>query len=140
MNKIRYIIIIFILLSLSNPINPFTCVFIAPPGSVNLIFTKGEPENSQPARGNKDKENPYTRVLKNILHGQAISEESKKRRQVLKRIGAEIKLYMQNILGSKKIKIAIIPIGSTLKGYAAKSSDIEYQIIILEGLSSEDIG
>lgn len=75
----------------------------------------------------------YDQLLEKIRDEKEITSESVKRRKALSKIGSKVEKYMQTILHDKKIKIAIFPLGSSLKGYAAESSDIEYGICVLEG-------
>ncbi len=83
------------------------------------------------------KNNVYQKSLNNLLYGNIVTEESKKRRAVLKKLGPAIEQYMRDYLQSPQLRIAIVPLGSTLKGYSSKESDIEYKILILKGIDED---
>src|SRR6185503_13533243 len=76
------------------------------------------------------KSNAYAKALQSIVYGQ-VTEASSKRRQILRTAGPDIERAIRKIAGNEQIHIALIPAGSTLKGYATDSSDLEYIIIIL---------
>ena len=64
------------------------------------------------------------------------SKESKKGLQILEYFGPTIKDIVQEELGAgADLEIAIVPLGSILKGYAREGSDIEYTVCILKGAS-----
>jgi hypothetical protein len=73
------------------------------------------------------------------LAGIIITDESKARRKILNEIGRNIEQFIQRVLKDRSICIAIIPYGSTLKGYASHDSDIELSIVIVEGKFTGDI-
>ena len=73
--------------------------------------------------------------------GEHASEESKKRLELLnKLLGPKIEEGVRKILGKgQELTIAVIPLGSTLKGYARKDSDLEYTVAILSGAEELDV-
>ena len=77
--------------------------------------------------------NVYARYLRKLLDSS--SDESIKRYLTLLKIGPEVEKLIAEILQVDKVKIAIFPLGSTLKGYSTDDSDIEYAVFILDGIS-----
>jgi hypothetical protein len=78
-------------------------------------------------------QNPYAREFERLLHGPQVTRESIARREALRKIGPLVERYTQWLLGSKNIRIAIFPLGSSLKGYANVRSDVEFTVSILAG-------
>ena len=58
--------------------------------------------------------------------------ESQKRLELLHALGPQAKEIVGGVL-NRNVEIAVIPRGSTLKGYAGEGSDVEYTICILSG-------
>ena len=83
--------------------------------------------------------NSFSAAIKELVSGPFITDESKARRKILNEIGRNIEQFIQRILKDRSICIAIIPYGSTLKGYASHDSDIELSIVIVEGKFTDDI-
>ncbi len=79
------------------------------------------------------KRNPYAESLRNFIQNFA-TPESIARLNLLKKLGHRIEEFMRKELESPQLKIMIVPLGSTLKGYAAQESDVEYAISVLSGL------
>ncbi|MFA7001610.1 MAG: FHA domain-containing protein, partial [Candidatus Omnitrophota bacterium] len=72
-----------------------------------------------------------------FLDGATISARSLELRDILRRIGPEAETLARRILHAPDVQIALIPLGSTLKGYAGKNSDLDYTFILLSGISRE---
>lgn len=79
------------------------------------------------------KDNAYARSLKKLLDGPEVTQHSVKRLRVLKRIGPELEAYTRSLLRNPRVKIAIVPLGSTLLGYAKADSDVDAAIYIVDG-------
>ena len=88
-------------------------------------------DNTEPHINTDD---AYGRSLQHLLNGPSVTAESEERLRILSEVGPEIERYIQQLLENDDIRIAIIPAGSTLRGYAASHSDIEYSIVILRGI------
>lgn len=79
-------------------------------------------------------ENLYGAALRNLLYGPRVTQASIQRRQILSTIGPAAERAVQALYGDDlNVKIAIVPYGSTLKGYADDKSDLEYTVYILSG-------
>jgi len=78
------------------------------------------------------KDNVYANFMRSLVVDYS-TKESQERLRLLHELGPQIEEIVQNELKNKTIKIAVIPRGSTLKGYAGKESDVEYTICILSG-------
>ena len=57
----------------------------------------------------------------------------------LENIGKGIEEYLQKKLKNPDLRIAIVPLGSTLIGFAGEKSDVDLRIHVLEGTGQEDI-
>ncbi|MFA6350198.1 MAG: ATP-binding protein, partial [Candidatus Omnitrophota bacterium] len=104
-------------------------------------------QTASPAAGQEQaseaaaKDNAYVTSQQKLYQEANISEESLRRRHLLASAAADIRKvisgHLQNLLGEPvdeaDINIAIVPLGSTLKGYAAKGSDIDFAVYILPG-------
>ena len=77
--------------------------------------------------------NAYARYLQKLLDG--VSDESIRRYLTLLKVGPEIEKLIARVLQVDRVRVAIFPLGSTLKGYSTDDSDIEYAIFILDGIS-----
>lgn len=82
------------------------------------------------------KDNTYARAINNLINGSEVTQASRLRMAVLKKVGPKIEQFIQNYFSNPNLRIAIIPLASTLKGYAIEDSDIDYAIYILDGLDS----
>jgi len=83
----------------------------------------------------KDKDvGSYATMLERLWNPAGITQASIDRRNGLAQVGNLIEKFMKKFLKSPKLKIAIVPAGSALKGYATEDSDIEYKIYITEGM------
>ncbi len=80
------------------------------------------------------KDNPYARSLRLLLNWSGFTSESRHRLLALKKIGPPLEAYIQGLLKNPRVHIAIVPLGSALKGYATAQSDVDYTIVILDGL------
>lgn len=81
--------------------------------------------------------NAYRNALNHLLDGPYVTEASRYRRKKLGAIGIKIERYIQQYFHSDAVRIAIVPLGSSLKGYANDGSDIDFMILILSGLPNE---
>ena len=73
----------------------------------------------------------YGERLRSLLLGPQVTEASKVRRDVLKKIGPQIETFIRTRLKNIDVQIAIAPVGNSLRGYASDESDTEYIIYIL---------
>lgn len=91
------------------------------------------PEHFLPAEPEVGKKNPYARRLEILLRGPHVTRGSIERYAVLKKIGPEVEKYARILLRNRKVKVAIFPVGSTLKRYASLlKSDVELAIHLLD--------
>jgi len=120
---------------MTAPTGNQSSVFSSQPSALNPTHTSPT-ENADPEPHLMQK-NMYAESLKNLLHGPHVTEESKKRREILRKLGPKVEKCIQRYLQDEEVRIAIIPQGSTLKGYACEDSDIECDIIILLGQPDE---
>jgi len=98
--------------------------------SIDRLSSTGLEELDEPQF---QKDNPYARSLRSLLNWPGFTEESRKRLRALKEAGPAIEQLVQRSLNNSRVRIAIMPAGSALKGYAAADSDLDYAILILDG-------
>jgi ribosomal protein S18 acetylase RimI-like enzyme/SAM-dependent methyltransferase len=79
--------------------------------------------------------NPYAAAQNEVLD--RATQESRNRIAALNSIGPGLEKDIEKILGRQGVKIAIVPVGSSLRGYSGKDSDIECEILILKGGGGE---
>ncbi|HLD50350.1 MAG TPA: hypothetical protein VJC08_04055, partial [bacterium] len=65
------------------------------------------------------------------------TDRSRVQRKQLSDSGFEIEEVVRKVLANDAIRIAVVPVGSTLKGYAGIGSDLDYLIYFLAGLSPD---
>src|SRR5262249_35764841 len=82
-------------------------------------------------------QNSYARTLQQLLYGDTVTRDSIDRRRALKTIGPELERYLQKILKNRDIRIMVVALGSSLKGYANTTSDIEFAMAILDGFQEK---
>ena len=95
----------------------------------------GSPEGTPFSEPRLSGNDPYSRCLQRLLENP--TQASIDRRSALTRIGPVIERRIQEILGNEQIRIAIFPVGGTLRGYAQDDSDVECVICILSGEDSD---
>ncbi len=78
-------------------------------------------------------EDAYAASLRSLAKSPFVTQESVRRIEALRKVGPMIEKYSRQLLKNENIKIAIVPLGSSLKGYADRDSDIDHVILILEG-------
>src|SRR5262249_16374845 len=79
------------------------------------------------------KQNSYSKALKQLLYAPYVTPESVAGRRALAEIGADLTRFVRWLLGKKNLQITIIPLGSSLKAYAAPVTDIEFTVGLLNG-------
>lgn len=78
--------------------------------------------------------NRYGEHIRNLLLGDQFTPESIERRNAVYALGPRITAHVRHVLNNDRIKIGLVNVGSSLRGYASKKSDIDVVIFILEGL------
>ena len=80
----------------------------------------------------------YGAVLRSILKDPAVTKESAKRVDVLRRIGRDLEIFVRDYIKNndiapkiEDIHIVLVPCGSSLKGYAGNNSDIDFEVYFI---------
>lgn len=104
-----------------------------------LSVTKPKPSGLEEMDEPQLKENnDYAKALRSLLSGEKgagqVTPQSAWRRRILKEMGPLIEGEALRVFNNERVRTAVIPLGSALKGYAVDDSDVEYAIYVLEGV------
>lgn len=78
-------------------------------------------------------DNPYGEMFRRLLYGRSANVESIRRRLALRRIGPALERFARWVLRDHSVSLVIAPLGSALKGYSGRNSDVEFRVSLLRG-------
>ncbi len=98
-----------------------------------LLMDRGGLQDPQASRYNV-----FGKRLRALALPPDLTKASVERRQALKNAGPRIKAFLDKHFSADghvaDVDIAIVPIGSTLHGFAIDDSDVEYHLVVLGGI------
>ena len=97
--------------------------------SVPDILQRGDRAMNVDPEPQMKQNNAYAERLQKLM--ERATAESIRRRDILNQAAPQLENYLRHYYGDDSIKIAVVPAGSTLRGYASTDSDLEYDVMIL---------
>jgi hypothetical protein len=92
---------------------------------------------AHPASVSAEPMNAYTARQNALLQSAEVTSDSRRLRQILAEVGSGVETYIRGRLKNDQVHIALVSVGSSLKGYAGTESDLEYVVFVIDGLTGQ---